>query len=118
MREPANERTSNAITVPSASTRASKKKSLINVPGSIEVTNENAADLGHIGDGSVQLICIDPPYYANVMYAELADFFYLWEKRTLGLIYPDLFSEELTDKKNEAAARISSACTKPPGRSP
>ena len=27
---------------------------------------------------------MDPPYYDNVMYAELADFFYVWEKRTLG----------------------------------
>ena len=37
-------------------------------------------------DGSMQSVCIDPPYYDNVMYAELADFFYVWEKRTLGWI--------------------------------
>jgi adenine-specific DNA methylase len=38
------------------------------------------------------------------MYAELADYFYVWEKRTLGLIWPDLFGESVCDKKNEAVA--------------
>jgi putative DNA methylase len=64
----------------------------------------NEADLRHLPDGKATLICIDPPYYDNVMYAELADYFYVWEKRTFGLIYPELFSEELCDKKNEAVA--------------
>lgn len=74
--------------------------------GAITVTTGNAADLDAIPDHSVTLICIDPPYYANVMYAELADYFYVWEKRTLGLVYPELFIEELTDKKNEAVANV------------
>lgn len=64
----------------------------------------NGADLEGIDARSVELVCIDPPYYDNVMYAELADFFYVWEKRTLGLIHPDLFTAELTDKDNEAVA--------------
>jgi len=76
----------------------------VDAPGPITVTGENAADLRHISDGQATLICIDPPYYDNVMYAELADFFYVWEKRTLGLIHQDLFAEELCDKKNEAVA--------------
>ncbi len=74
------------------------------VPGPVTVSCRNAADLPAIADGSVALVAIDPPYYDNVMYAELADFFYVWEKRTLGLLYPDLFRAELTDKKNEAVA--------------
>jgi putative DNA methylase len=74
------------------------------VPGPVSVTCRNAADLSAISDRSVALVCIDPPYYDNVMYAELADYFYVWEKRTLGLIYPDSFAETLTDKKNEAVA--------------
>jgi len=64
----------------------------------------NAADLSTVDTGSVELIYIDPPYYDNVMYAELADFFYVWEKRTLGLLHPDLFTTELCDKQNEAVA--------------
>ena len=74
------------------------------VPGPVSVTCRNAADLPAIPDRSVTLVCIDPPYYDNVMYAELADFFYVWEKRTLGLVHPELFASELTDKKNEAVA--------------
>jgi len=47
---------------------------------------------------------LDPPYFDNVMYAELADFFYVWEKRTLGTLWPELFVDELTNKKDEAVA--------------
>jgi putative DNA methylase len=38
------------------------------------------------------------------MYAELSDYFYVWEKRTLGRVWPEFFQDELTDKKNEAVA--------------
>jgi len=37
------------------------------------------------------LISTDPPYYDNIGYADLADFFYIWLRRSLSLIYPDLF---------------------------
>ena len=73
-------------------------------PGKVTVTNTTGGNLENVEDGSQVLVCIDPPYYDNVMYAELADFFYVWEKRTLGVVWPDLFTEELTDKKNEAVA--------------
>ncbi len=48
----------------------------------------------------------DPPYYDNVPYADLSDFFYVWLKRILGDIMPDLFSQPLTPKKNEVIAEI------------
>jgi putative DNA methylase len=60
--------------------------------------------LEHIGDQSVDAVVIDPPYYDNVMYAELSDFFYVWLKRTAGLLYPEFFMAFLTDKENEAVA--------------
>ena len=47
---------------------------------------------------------MDPPYGANVMYAELSDFFYVWLKRTAGLVLPELFTRRLTDKQSEAVA--------------
>jgi adenine-specific DNA methylase len=47
---------------------------------------------------------MDPPYYDNVMYAELSDFFYVWLKRTAGLLYTHLFTSHLTDKDREAVA--------------
>ncbi len=60
--------------------------------------------LDHIEDASVDAVIIDPPYGANVMYAELSDFFYVWLKRTAGLVMPDLFTRYLTDKEAEAVA--------------
>ena len=50
------------------------------------------------------MIVMDPPYYDNVMYAELSDFFYVWLKRTAGRIIPELFTRALTDKEHEAVA--------------
>lgn len=70
----------------------------------VVVTQGNAADIPSLPSGSVVHLCVDPPYYDNVMYAELADYFYVWEKRTLGRVYPDYFADELTDKENEAVA--------------
>jgi putative DNA methylase len=55
-------------------------------------------------DASVDAVVMDPPYYDNVMYAELADFFYVWLKRTAGLLFPEQFSSYLTDKDREAVA--------------
>lgn len=71
---------------------------------SVSVTQGNAADLRSLSSASVAHLCVDPPYYNNVMYAELADYFYVWEKRTLGRVYPSFFAEPLTDKENEAVA--------------
>jgi len=74
------------------------------VPASVTVIKGTAGDLDAVGDLTQTLVCVDPPYYDNVMYAELSDFFYVWEKRTLGWVWPELFDEDLTDKKNEAVA--------------
>ena len=68
----------------------------------VSVTAGTAADIPSIADGSVHHVCMDPPYYANVMYAELSNFFYAWERETLGTVRPDLFAEENTDLDNEA----------------
>lgn len=76
------------------------------VPGHVSVNNQNAGDLSELSDRSQTLVCVDPPYGDNVMYAELSDFFYVWEKRTLGLIWPELYESDLTDKKNEAVTNL------------
>ncbi len=46
----------------------------------------------------------DPPYYDNVPYSYLSDFFYVWLKRALGDLYPELFSTPLTPKSKEIVA--------------
>ncbi|MFE3514120.1 DUF1156 domain-containing protein [Streptomyces sp. NPDC059166] len=68
----------------------------------VQVTAGTAADVPSISDGSIQHICMDPPYYANVMYSELSNFFYAWQRETLGVVTPELFEEENTDLENEA----------------
>ena len=70
----------------------------------IQITNLPAAQLTHLTDHSIDTIVMDPPYGANVMYAELSDFFYVWLKRTAGLIVPELFTRRLADKESEAVA--------------
>ena len=70
----------------------------------ISVTKGSGGNLANIKSGSITCIVMDPPYFDNVMYAELSDFFYVWEKRTLGVIWPDLFDGELTNKRDEAVA--------------
>jgi putative DNA methylase len=46
----------------------------------------------------------DPPYYDNIGYADLSDFFYVWLRRTLAITYPELFSTLLVPKKQELVA--------------
>ena len=76
-------------------------------PKSIQIDAASADSLFHISENSVDAIVIDPPYYSTIQYAELSDFFYVWQKRTLGDIFPDLFWSELTDKDREAVANPS-----------
>ena len=70
----------------------------------VTITCKPGDSLDHITDGSIDTVIIDPPYYDNVMYAELSDFFYVWLKRTAGHVFPELFRTHLTDKENEAVA--------------
>lgn len=53
---------------------------------------------------SVDAVVTDPPYYDNVSYSNLSDFFYVWLKRCLNGLYPEHFAGEATPKKNEAIA--------------
>jgi len=55
-------------------------------------------------DNYFDAILTDPPYYDNVPYSYLSDFFYVWLKRTVGHLHPDLFSTPLTPKANEIVA--------------
>ena len=73
-------------------------------PPTVTITCKPGDNLDHIEDGAVDLVVMDPPYYDNVMYAELSDFFYVWLKRTAGHVFPELFRRQLTDKENEAVA--------------
>ncbi|MEH2404847.1 DUF1156 domain-containing protein [Nostoc sp.] len=51
------------------------------------------------------VVSTDPPYYDNIGYADLSEFFYVWLRRSLSFIYPDLFSTIIIpDKERELVA--------------
>ena len=51
-----------------------------------------------------RVVSTDPPYYDNIGYADLSDFFYLWLRRSLRLTFPDLFSTLSVPKADELVA--------------
>ena len=55
-------------------------------------------------DGEMDAVITDPPYYDNVPYSDISDFFYVWLRRAVGELYPEHFAGELTPKKSEAIA--------------
>jgi putative DNA methylase len=57
-----------------------------------------------LDESSVDAVITDPPYYDNISYADLSDFFYVWLKRSIGFLYPDDFGGELTPKRSEIVA--------------
>ncbi|MFI7632399.1 DUF1156 domain-containing protein [Microbispora rosea] len=68
--------------------------------GSGEALQASAASREYKGT----LVSTDPPYYDNVGYADLSDFFYIWLRRSLGIVLPDLFGTLLTPKADELVA--------------
>jgi putative DNA methylase len=70
----------------------------------VTILNGTAAHMPSIPDGSVDLVCMDPPYYNNVQYGELSDYFYVWQRRTLADLYPSVFTRRLVNKQDEAVA--------------
>lgn len=63
---------------------------------------EQASACQHpLPDDSAQAFITDPPYYDAVPYADLADFFYVWLKRSVGNLYPSLFHDATTPKDGE-----------------
>ncbi len=67
-----------------------------------EVHQANASTTIYAQSGPV--IVTDPPYYDNISYAELSDFFYIWLRPLLRGIYPDLFSGILAPASEEMIA--------------
>jgi len=53
---------------------------------------------------TLDAVVTDPPYYDNVPYADISDYFYVWLKRAVGDLYPEHFASECTPKKSEAIA--------------
>jgi len=52
----------------------------------------------------MSVVCTDPPYYDNIGYANLSDFFYVWLRRNLADVWPDETATYLTPKADELIA--------------
>lgn len=56
------------------------------------------------GSNAGRVVSTDPPYYDNIGYADLSDFFYVWLRRSLKDVYPDLFATIAVPKAEELVA--------------
>ena len=65
------------------------------------VDQKDAANTAHT---SQHILSTDPPYYDNVPYADLSDFFYIWLRRPLRNVFPDLFATLAVPKVQELVA--------------
>lgn len=63
-----------------------------------------AASVRAIKPGTIDLVCVDPPYYDNVIYSELSNFFYVWLKRSAAHLLPAVFQAPLANTEDEAVA--------------
>jgi putative DNA methylase len=71
----------------------------LSAPGQV---SQQDAQTANYNDGAV--ISTDPPYYDNIGYADLSDYFYTWMRRSMRNIYPDLFGVLSTPKSDELVA--------------
>jgi hypothetical protein len=86
-------------------------KSLKGIIKRIEQNNErikvlygDATKTPFYSNNLYDVIITDPPYYDNVQYGELSDYFYMWFKKILRDIYPEAFGGSDTPKQDEAVA--------------
>ncbi|NOG48686.1 MAG: DUF1156 domain-containing protein [Chloroflexi bacterium] len=78
---------------------------LTQIPSGIPATVvRGSATIQPFETASVDAVVTDPPYYDNISYADLSDYFFVWLKRSLGALYPEHLSTEITPKKREAIA--------------
>jgi len=71
-------------------------------PGSLGVATQVDASVQSISQDKI--ISTDPPYYDNIGYADLSDFFYVWLRKSLKTIIPDLFTTMAVPKTEELVA--------------
>jgi len=62
------------------------------------------ADAAQLHLAAPAVVSTDPPYYDNIAYADLSDFFYVWLRRSLKPVFPDLFATLAVPKAEELVA--------------
>ena len=79
------------------------EKTLRNLPLPV-VGRSTQADATCQNVSSDKLVSTDPPYYDNIGYADLSDFFYVWLRRSLKPLFPNLFATLAVPKAEELVA--------------
>ena len=67
-----------------------------------QITQKDAE--ARVGEVAAPLVCTDPPYYDNISYADLSDFFYVWLRRNVAEVWPEETATMLTPKAEELIA--------------
>jgi putative DNA methylase len=67
------------VALPHKKATSAKAKAESNV----RILNQSSADLSNVPDGTVDLILTDPPYFDNISYSELSDFYHVWLRKIL-----------------------------------
>lgn len=65
---------------------------------------QHSATTPNSREHNTNLISTDPPYYDNISYADLSDFFYVWLRRSMGSLYSEIFGTLLSPKSQELVA--------------
>ncbi len=79
-------------------------KSLIDMPRSPTLGSASQSDAQRQTISHLKVISSDPPYYDNIGYADLSDFFYVWLRRSLRTILPSLYATLAVPKAEELVA--------------
>jgi putative DNA methylase len=84
-----------------AANEAAIVQGLSSIGRRVEVHRSSATQVPQ-HDETFDAVITDPPYYDNISYADLSDFFYVWLKRSVGFLFPEHLEGELTPKRHEA----------------
>ena len=81
-------------------------KALVSLPGTTtaQIGSGVQADATRQALGLNRVVSTDPPYYDNIAYADLSDFFYVWLRRSLKPLFPNLFATLAVPKAEELVA--------------
>jgi putative DNA methylase len=84
----------------------SASRAVVRVVERLLVSNKGEATQADASqtDFRVRVVSTDPPYYDNIGYADLSDFFYVWLRRSLKPVFPDLFATLAVPKTEELVA--------------
>jgi putative DNA methylase len=79
-----------------------ESKVLLNISSNKGLAFQNDATTQNLS--KTKIVSFDPPYYDNICYSDLSDFFYVWLRRSLKPIYPSLFATMAVPKAEELVA--------------